>query len=162
DVAIIRNRFITAAYARMYLKNPASYPWLGIAAMASNDVGIGMSTMRGVVSTEIAGMRYDEVFRLLNDLMRSRVYDAAVLLGKGNAAVYNDIFWQFLAFHSGGIEQMKWLHAQDPEGFSKEQLNVWIQIDKGEPGSIDQGNFQLFYHEQHDILQPLVFDNIKP
>src|SRR5262249_36025122 len=80
-------------------------------------------------------------------------------LGVGNGAVYYDIYWQFLAYkEGGGIAQMRWLRAKGD--LSADDLAAWELIDKGTPDEVWEGNKKLFYHEQHDILQPWAFDRL--
>jgi len=83
-------------------------------------------------------------------------------LGEGNGDVYSDVYWQYLAYEYGGIKQIQALFdagtlAKDYKTASK-MLSAWKLIADGKSSD---GNELLLYHEQHDVLQPLVFDELK-
>jgi hypothetical protein len=42
---------------------------------------------------------------------------------------------------------------------SPDQLRAWKLIDSNDPQNVELGNIDLFFHEQHDILQPF-FDKL--
>src|SRR5215831_11332213 len=46
DIAIARNRFITAQYAKLYLEKPDIFTWFGLAALVSEEVGQAMIRIR--------------------------------------------------------------------------------------------------------------------
>lgn len=83
----------------------------------------------------------------------------AELLGKGNVAVYNDVYWQFLAYDKEGIEQMRWL--KDKGELHPAYLSAWELIASGDPAKIWEGNRLLFFNEQKFILQRVTFDPIR-
>jgi hypothetical protein len=139
DEGIAVNKKITAAYAQLFSENPNKYPWFGLAAFASNQVGQTIQFFTNLAKkADAITAKFDIA--------------GAALLITGNQAVYKDIYWRFLAYAAGGLNQIKALGA----GF----VNAFPLIDSGVPNNIWFGNNLFFYHEQHDLLQPKVFDKI--
>jgi hypothetical protein len=155
DVAIAKNRFITAAYAKLYLNKPKKYPWLGLAALASDEVGKALVNLRSEMQAlSRAGSMWEKAGATLARMWLNvyMVTPAANALAAGNTAVYNDSFWQFLAYDAGGIKQMEWLNSKGE--LSEAALERWKLLDKDSW----EGNKSMFRHEQVDILQPKGFD----
>jgi hypothetical protein len=159
SLGIARNKKITAAYAKLFADNHERFPWLGLAAFASREVGSTISFIRN----EMIQARKDG-----NRKLAKTLEEAGKSLDDGNGAVFDDIYWQFLAYVDGGIDQMRKLNdTKDGKGkpmLSDDDLKAWELIAEGEkkkdPNKIWDGNLKLFFKEQHDILQPLVFDKV--
>ena len=137
------NRRITAAYAHMYISNPA-FQWAGLAAYASGEVGRGMQEAQKNVARRIFGG---------NDIHE--------MLTTGNRAVYNDIYWQFLAYKNGGMAQMGRL-LQSGE-LPQELYVAWQLIDLGtrnnDPGALSQGNAKIAKYERDVTLHNAIYRN---
>ena len=123
---IARNGLINAAYARMYMSDPDTFKWAGMAAMASDKAGTGMMQTYmleagetipggGTVEGALGAPDGDEVRRLL---------------AKGNAAIFNDMLWQHLAFQSGGLEEME--RAAEEGSITPDQLDGWRRLSAGQ------------------------------
>jgi hypothetical protein len=104
-----RCQLITRAYAMMYTSDPDSMKWAGMAAYAADKIGFGMG-MAGPAAA-MAGADGGELKQSLAD---------------GNAAVFEDIYWQHLAFQQGGVEALQ--EACDAGDLPPEQLERWRQL----------------------------------
>ena len=82
DEAII-NQPITCAYTDIYYMNPEKFKWAGLAAIVSGKVGEASDDYHYGLFAEFK----KDVFR-------------------GNQSVFDNLFWQHLAFQEGGIEQI--------------------------------------------------------
>ncbi len=128
---IQRNRAITAHYARLYVEHQDIFKWAGMAAFASNQVGVALAFVEmmltpGRMMEEGKGRKEDDLLggigsffaeaaRTLFSLPFS-VYDFAsrnMLLNdleeirKGNNAIYNDIAWAHQAYLKGGLGEIE-------------------------------------------------------
>ena len=113
-----RNEYVTAAYAEMYLRNPAVYKWAGMAALTSAAVGRGMYMIHYLKQSRMG---------LMLGLFGREVAAVADLLGAGNLAVFEDIYWQHLAYERAGIAELERLvHAGALDG---RVMQAWQQID---------------------------------
>ncbi len=148
---IARNEQITAAYAELYLRNPQLYRWAGMAALTSAHVGRGMYQMHLLHHAHLGWL----IGLLQRDV--AAVFDA---LGAGNLAVFVDIYWQHLAYELAGLPEFERIHAAGE--LSVAALAAWRLIDAGRVAADDtliwEGNLQLLYIEQKEVLQPAVYD----
>lgn len=142
----VKNALITASYAQMYLldSGAASYKWSGLAAFASNLVGAGISLPR-----------------LGNSPLSPDEYKTLqTLLIKGNNAVYDDLYWQHLAYKEAGLAELE--RIQSSGSLPAELLEGWRKLDKGRkdnnPDAIWEGNAILLRYEQEKVLQPVVYE----
>ena len=69
-------------------------------------------------------------------------------LANGNMFVYDDIYWQALAYHDAGIKQMERLFENGE--MTAAEIGYWRSVSK----DAWAGNLELFEHEQVEILQP--------
>jgi hypothetical protein len=101
-----RNKLISGAYAGMYLADPDTYKWAGMAAYTSSKVGEGMADAGalGMVS-QIDGDEFGDS------------------LEQGNKAIFDDIYWQHLAFQNGGVEELE--KAAEQGTIAPAQLESW-------------------------------------
>lgn len=148
---IKRNEFVTAAYADMYLRDPAVYKWAGMAALTSAAVGRGMYMM--------LALRQSRMWSMLG-LFAREVARISYQLGDGNIAVFEDIYWQHMAYDRGGLAELEPSYRAgrlDPLVWES-----WRQIDEGRRSNdqelIWQGNRGLLYYEQKVVLQPAVYE----
>ena len=109
---IERNKKITAAYAQMYLDNPNLFLWAGLAAFASNDVGYGLrKAWRGSIAAALA-------FGVLGKGPALWCFgypdpeEVYTMLAEGNKAVFDDLYWQHLAYKKGGLAEIEALHSK--------------------------------------------------
>src|SRR6185503_8474929 len=100
---IQRNNHINAAYAKMYLSEPETYKWAGMAAMASDKAGTGMLQS---YMLELAA-ESKPVEKLGHLASAPDGAEVRRLLAKGNAGIFNDMYWQHLAFQQGGVEELE-------------------------------------------------------
>jgi len=161
-----RNTRITGAYADMYQSDSATNKWAGMAAYASDlvGVGIGATEVAGGIPGLPQGMDMAGIDnKKLNDL-----------LAKGNAGVYDDLMWQHMAMQEGGIDSLR--KAAKSGELPPEQLAGWEQIAKGKAAlekakasgdkkaiaaandEVWGGNNALLKYEQEVFLQNLVYD----
>jgi hypothetical protein len=162
-----RNTRLTGAYADMYMSDTDTMKWAGMAAYASDLVGIG------IAGTEVAGG-----IPLLPEGMDMAGIDNAELnrlLAVGNAGVYDDLMWQHMAMQEGGIEMMR--EAAEAGEIPAEQMAGWETIAAGR-SALDEarasgdeeaiaaanetvwaGNNALLQYEQEVFLQNLVYDD---
>src|SRR5262249_15899434 len=94
-----RNTMITGEYANMYMAHEDTMKWAGMAAYASDLVGVGIAAtdVAGAIPGLPAGMNLAGVD---NERLRAA-------LARGNAGVYDDLMWQHMAMESGGIEMIR-------------------------------------------------------
>lgn len=146
-----RNEFVTAAYAEMYLRNPAIYKWAGMAALTSAAVGRGMYMTHYLHQSRLS---------TAINLFGREVAAIAGTLGVGNLAVFHDIYWQHMAYESGGLPEIR--RAFRAGQVPRAVYHAWRQIDDGRrtgtPALVWAGNRGLLHYEQRTILQPAVYD----
>ncbi len=165
------NRRITALYAQMYLRDPETYKWAGMAAYASSLVGRAMGQADRL--REQAGTPGIGLGTILTNAPAGSTMERA--LTTGNQAVFFDIYWQHLAYESGGLEEIRAAHARGE--MPDRVLEAWETIDAGrtalaeakESGDSEaleaandriwSGNRQLLMFEQEETLQDGVYDH---
>ncbi|HJZ46113.1 MAG TPA: hypothetical protein VKE41_03065 [Roseiflexaceae bacterium] len=146
-----RNENVTAAYAEMYLRNPGVYKWAGMAALTSAAVGRGMYMIHYLKQSRLG---------LMVGLFGSEVANVTAMLGAGNLAVFEDIYWQHLAYERAGIAELEQIYQAG--GLDRRVMRSWRQIDAGRRTNdqelIWEGNRGLLHYEQKQVLQPAVYD----
>ncbi|MBY0527888.1 MAG: putative Ig domain-containing protein [Gemmataceae bacterium] len=129
----------TAAYRDMFLKDTYKYRWAGMAAFASNEVAGAIKIFRSPV----------------NPFPRSE--EPIAFLAEGNKAVYDDIYWQHLAFDYGRLNLLGKL--KDNGLLDDRSFRAWKEIDDGQVAQnsdkIWSGNKSLLRLEQEATLQPI-------
>jgi hypothetical protein len=142
--AMKRNIRITAAYAELYSKNPTRFLYLAAATAASREVGILMSNL----------FNQSQHLRSNGKALAADRLDALIYrFGEGNKAIYEDFYWQFLAYQAGGIGLINSFAGS----LEKIHLDAWRLIDKGDAASVMKGTLLFVKREQEDILQPALF-----
>ena len=127
---------------------------MGLAALASNEVGGALVQLQSEWKLETARMLEGGPYAMIVGIyIRGTLSTTAAALGAGNFAVYNDIFWQFLAYADGGLPQMTRIYFAGD--MTKTEYNYWVSVNT----EAWFGNKKLFEHEQKDILQPY-FDKL--
>jgi len=128
---IERNKAITAYYAELYLQNPSIFKWAGMAAFASNQVGIaiavveilkspsGMVTKAGQAKEqnvfELGLSLYGAFFDLLlavpmalhNFGTQQLLLDDLEKIKNGNDEIFNDVAWMHEAYLQGGLKELE-------------------------------------------------------
>ena len=78
-------------------------------------------------------------------------------LAEGNIAVFNDLYWQHLAYSNGGLAALTIAFGRAE--IHDIQYQGWKLIDRGlasnDPDLIAQGNLALLAYEQGVTLQPV-------
>lgn len=150
---VARNRRVTSFYARWYLQEPWLFKWSGMAAFASDQVGLALaiaevlraprdllvanaapSTQRGLL--DVGRDLYSQLFTLAlfipvtlhSSLSRQLLLNDLDLLKQGNDAIFADIGWAHAAYAQGGLREIE-ANVRDGE---RESLLVGFQmIDEG-------------------------------
>lgn len=128
---IQRNRSITSHYARLYLDHHDIFKWAGMAAFASNQVGVALVFVEMMLTPEKlmenrAPQKADNLLEGIGFFIAGAaktlfslpfwVYDVTsrnILLNdleeirKGNNAIYNDIAWAHKAYLEGGLSEIE-------------------------------------------------------
>jgi hypothetical protein len=123
----VRNYGITCAYAQMYMNDPVNFKWAGLAALVSGKIGERQND--GDLKT---GLKED--------------------IFSGNRAVFDDLFWQHKAFNEKGITEIERLYCS--KAINEEAYSAWRKITEG---NVWEGNLDLLYYEQKNILQPALY-----
>jgi hypothetical protein len=135
----------------MYLRNPAVYKWAGMAALTSAAVGRGMYMIHYLKQSRMG---------LMLGLLGREVANVSAMLGAGNLAVFEDIYWQHLAYERAGIGELERIYRAG--ALDRRVMQAWQQIEAGrragDQALIWQGNRGLLHYEQQQVLQPAVYD----
>ncbi|AZZ37984.1 hypothetical protein CIK05_14615 [Bdellovibrio sp. qaytius] len=177
---VLRNLLISAAYNRLFThslklqntKTPTvKYIWIAAGSQAS--VTVGHALQAGLADQYPEGSRQREIFTRL-ELLHQDVPIVPYLLlanidrikaqtAEGNFRVYSDIYWQHLAYTACGYDEIVLLNKilQDANPSMTDHyerfLVVWNDM---ETGHYLEANMQLIYIEQHNILQPQLYDGL--
>ena len=146
-----RNRKVTAAYAQLYLDDPR-FQWAGAAAFASKQVGCGMQDARALAR----GQSWDP--------RTARAAHAERVLGKGNGAVFADIYPTHKFYQRFGSKNLTTCGSSRPGGPLPRSLGEAFERLENHDGHPTEQDFRtsaqlIIGHEQTDILQPGVFDD---
>lgn len=178
EVMVIRNLLISAAYNRLFThslklqntKTPTvKYIWIAAGSQAS--VTVGHALQAGLADQYPQGSRQRQIFRRLESLHKdvpaipflllSNIDRIKSLTADGNWKVYSDIYWQHLAYTACGYDEIislnkKLIQAEPARAAHYERfLFVWNDM---EMGRYLEANKKLIYIEQHNILQPQLYD----
>ncbi len=161
-LALNRNKVINKAYAELYLANPEIFKWAGLAAFASASIGEKMEVLAAGNLLRVPALVASEKAANSLNLLSSAMDLAYNMIGRGNKAIYDDIYWQHLAYRDGGLAEMTALFE---EGSLEPQLYLaWRMIDQGwqtgDEELIWSGNTLLLKYEQKEIIQPVLYDGM--
>ena len=166
NCVLVRNRRITATYARTYLKHPKLFKWTCMAAFASHHIRLALKPFSllggggGCIDPETFAARRQGGFR------------NAVIIKEINDAIFNDIFWAHLAYDgsAAGLARLETAIGDDQEGLpilnGFRLLDEARQLFEKEPDSEEaeemawEANVQILRHEQEAMVQPS-FDQLK-
>ena len=150
---INRNKVISSIYADLYLQHPNMFKWAGMAAFASNHIGIGL------IPYHLKGF---ELLDLSVSCRKKGLTNDFNLLRHINNRIYEDIAWTHQAYLDGGIFLLHQL-MKDDEHY-KTMLDAWIALDAAANNDISSAirnhqiwlaNAQLLRHEQEIVVQPM-------
>lgn len=177
---VIRNLLVSAAYNRLFThslklqntKTPiVKYIWIGAGSQAS--VTVGHALQAGLADQYPLGSRQKQIFRRLESLHKNVPLIPLILLANidkikaqtadGNWKVFSDIYWQHLAYTACGYDEIMVLNRNlmkvkpSMAGHYERFLAVWNDM---ENGRYLDANMKLIYIEQHNILQPQLYDGL--
>lgn len=156
----VRNKLINRAYAEMYLSDPIAFKWAGLAAFASRSAGSKLGLLRDgscLGAPALVAHPLIAVALWFSSASCDYIYDR---VSQGNQAIYEDIYWQHLAYQNGGINELTRICKQGD--LPEELLAAWEQIDLGKKTNnldlIWQGNTALLAYEQREVIQPILYE----
>ena len=136
---IVRNQAFNAAYAQLYLEEPA-LQWSGVVAFASKQVGCGMRDAKALMNDGIPDLEMPDV-----------VYRT---LAEGNKLIFKETYPVLKFYHEHGMEKLRQC-IKDRQPFVEEEfLRGFEAVAKGE---LETGARQMLKYEQIDILQDSVY-----
>ncbi len=157
-----RNRAISAAYADLYLKNP-DFVWAGLAAYASKQVGCAMDSATHAIN--VGGKLLPGVALLPPVGPGIAAYGGGAagaaaytrdMLGKGNRELFMDIHPIHRFYQEEGFERMKACAGARTPPLEPEALAGFEALTRGDH---KESLKQIAFHEQLNILQPLIYDD---
>lgn len=179
---LLRNRRVSAAYASLWLQD-RRFQWAGLAAFASRQVGCGLLHMAQAMQRLGDGIRAShpaDSFEWLYKIMIPAIVGtgAGYLRGQlslGNLSVFLDVYplHRFYARHGlarmretlaarGAIaDRVHWPVPAQVLAFGKpfrEIVEAFALVDAGE---LDASVLKLAWHEQVNVLQPILYDDPK-
>ncbi|HEX8699837.1 MAG TPA: SH3 domain-containing protein [Myxococcaceae bacterium] len=163
-------------YGALYRRNPKRFQWSGLARMAGGPFYKGfcdMENARALAQTMIDSKNQWEKEHYIQETIRKILLgppgviaeegaDAAIqaladhlqeglkhLMDMGQAIFY-DLAWQHEAYQAGGLAEIKRL--ADTKQLGNPYYKAWQKIDSGDIEKVWEGNRDLLYFEQHDII----------
>lgn len=158
-----RNRAITAAYAGWYRQEPWLFKWAGMAAFASDQVGVALATAEMLMAPHRA-LREDGIppsdaalLDLLRDLYgrgvtvalfvpialhegaTAQLLEDLKVIKQANDAIFNDTGWAHLAYIHGGLEALEACLTADEE---RPLLEAFRMLDEGAHRLCDPSTFK--------------------
>ncbi|ASQ91611.1 hypothetical protein CHL67_03980 [Prosthecochloris sp. GSB1] len=152
DRVVERNRAITSRYASFYLRNQRLFKWAGMAAFASNQVGVALAFLE-IMQTPgriLSGERKENkggLFEGIGDIFgnglrmviglplaaldlaaRNLLLDDLEKIRAGNNNIYDDIAWAHAAYIGGGLAEIE---ANITENEKEFLLDGFRLIDEG-------------------------------
>jgi hypothetical protein len=180
--AELRNRRVSAAYASLWLRDQR-FQWAALAAFASRQVGCSLQHAAQSMQRlggDIRASRTADSFEWLYKIMIPALVGtgAGFLRGQlslGNLTVFLDAYPPHLFYARYGLERLRqtlparqaiadrvhWPVAAQVLPFAKpfrEMVDAFALIDAGRIGD---SVFKLAYHEQVNVLQPVMYDDPK-
>ncbi len=175
-----RNRAITAAYAGWYRQQPWLFKWAGMAAIASDQVGIGLAAAEMLLAPHqaLSEATLDDPLRdlvsrgirlilaapvMLHDEATAQLRANLQVIKRANDAIFADTGWAHLAYIHGGLDTLESCMAAESE---RPVLEAFRMIDEAaqllsNPATftqgwqlVDQAAVALLRHEQMTVLPP--------
>lgn len=155
DNVVKRNERITQVYWDLYELNPRLFLWAKAGAIASEKIGSFLFWFPW----------WSKIVPLDRAKQLVELQDLRDLMAAGNIAVYEDIAWQFLAYHQGGFAAIT--RAHEHGDITDLQYQAWTQIEQASQkyaaAEVEEayrlahrGAVLLFQHEQV-LLQGLIY-----
>jgi hypothetical protein len=163
------NQRLTAAYARMYLRDPETYKWPGMAAYASWLIGWAERVARKIQQEQ----EYISLARFFFGTTPGAGIQIAEALRRGNIFLFRRIHWQHLAYDTRGLKELMRISRTQELPITDAEVDAWRQIDAGRLARADRpdgatssaadefvwgGAERLLRYEQEMVLQPRVYD----
>jgi hypothetical protein len=178
----LRNRRISAAYASLWLADQR-FQWAGLAAFASSQVGCGMAHAAHTMQRLGEAIRDSQVhdsFEWLYKIMIPAMVGtgAGYLRGQlslGNLCVFLDVYPLHRFYAKHGLERLRqaigarqlitdqvhWPVASPVLPFGKPFREIAEAFTLVDTGRLDVSVLKLAYHEQVNVLQPVIYDDPK-
>jgi hypothetical protein len=159
----------------MYMQNPDKFKWAGLAALMSGKIGCFNALFEYFAKSVALGKIkewYDESNDLIKqnasetiaewynnsgDYVKKEIYTKVKKINDdimaGNKAVFEDIFWQHIAFSQKGIAEIERLFYE--KRLHKSAYEAWKLIANGK---VWEGNLILLKYEQENVLQDIIYD----
>lgn len=158
DCVFLRNREITANYARAYLKHSRLFKWAGMAAFASHHVRLALKPYSLAAGKSAC---FDA-----NSEGQSQRMASIRIIKDTNDSIYNDIYWAHMAYDGtkDGLKKIETAIGDNPE--QQGLLEAFRKIDTAremlekQPEStiadelIWEANIDILRHEQVAMVQP--------
>ena len=157
-----RNRAISAAYASLYLRN-RDFVWAGLAAYASKQVGCAMDTARHAMAVGRDLVGKGIAATVLSPPVGAGMAGAGAaakytldMLSKGNRELFLDIYPIHRFYEEEGFARMKQCASARTPPLEPEALAGFEALTRGDHRKSLE---QIAFHEQLNILQPLIYDD---
>lgn len=161
-----RNRAISAAYAGLFLSNQ-DFVWAGLAAYASKQVGCAMDSASHAIDVggKLAGASVPAAMVSPVAGLGMAGYGGGAagaaaytrdMLGKGNRDLFMDIYPIHRFYQEEGFARMKACAGARRPPLEPEALAGFEALARGDRHEHLE---QIAYHEQLNILQPLIYDD---
>lgn len=161
-----RNRAISAAYADLYLRN-RDFVWAGLAAYASKQVGCAMDTATHAMAVGRNLVDKGSRAAVLSLPVGAGMVTAGAgaegaaaytldMLSKGNRELFLDIHPIHRFYEVEGFARMKQCASARTPPLEPEALAGFEALTRGDT---DESLKQIAFHEQLNILQPLIYDD---
>jgi hypothetical protein len=179
---LLRNRRVSAAYASLWLQD-RRFQWAGLAAFASRQVGCGLLHMAQAMQRlgdEIRASHPADGFEWLYKIMIPAMVGtgAGYLRGQlslGNLSVFLDVYplhryyarhglarmRETLAVRGAIADQVHWPVPAQVLAFGKPFREIVEAFALVEAGRLDASVLKLAWHEQVNVLQPILYDDPK-
>ncbi|NWJ44569.1 MAG: DUF2515 family protein [Chloroflexi bacterium] len=159
DIPLARNKLINKAYAEMYLSDPATFKWAGLASFASRNVGEKMELLRNLSKASVGTLIASFGTALPLYLISSEIKYLYKAVSEGNKLIFTDMYWQHLAYRDAGLEELERIYLQG--GLPEKAIKAWRLLDEGKKtGNQDmiwQANIDILQREQWDIVHPALY-----
>lgn len=161
-----RNRAISAAYADLYLNNP-DFVWAGLAAYASKQVGCAMDSATHAIDVGGKLVGAGTPAALVSPLSGLGLAGYGLgaagaaaytrdMLGKGNRDLFMDIYPIHRFYQEEGFERMKACAGARTPPLEPEAIAGFEALTRGDRR---ESLRQIAFHEQINVLQPLIYDD---
>lgn len=155
-------------YRTLYESDPERYQWAGLAFLAGATVYAGVQDLSVVRDAIRDGADAAQVVQHLAPLLPAHAVEALIaeygldgLAGQLDDVeatymdmqrqIFDDIAWQHVAYRDGGLAAMESL-AEGGDLRDDGYLEVWRNLDTGDPALVGYANERLAFIEQHDVI----------